>query len=75
MSNHKKHGILKAKKQFANDLQSDPDFIQYKRRCLIDNYFSYGCVTSCDNTYTLNQGPSCETLIAYYFKTLKLNTK
>jgi len=69
MSNYKYHGIKDAKKQFIQDLQQDDDYIEYKKRCMMDNYMSYGCVTANLNVYLLNEvGPTSESLIANYLK-------
>lgn len=71
-TNHKTLGIMDAKKQFIQDLYQDKDYIEYKKRCMIDHYTSYGCVTANLNVYLLNQiGPTCETLIADYTKEIK----
>jgi hypothetical protein len=72
MSNYKYHGIKDAKKQFVQDLQQDKDYNEYKQRCMMDNYMSYGCVSANLNVYLLNQiGPTSESLIANYLKETK----
>jgi len=72
MSNHKNYGLMVAKRQFLDDLYQDNDYLEYKKRCMIDSYTSYGCVTANLNTYLLNEvGPTCETLIAEYMKEIK----
>lgn len=72
MSNHKNHGIMTAKKQFINDLMKDEDYVEYKKRCMMDSYTSYGCVSANLNVYLLNEiGPTSETLIADYLKEIK----
>jgi hypothetical protein len=72
MSNHKHEKINQAKKQFTQDVQQDKDYIEYKKRCLIDSYTSYGSVLVSQNIYMLsNLGPSCETLIREYLKQFK----
>jgi len=72
--NFKENKILLAKYQFARDLQDDFDFIEYRKRCNIDFYgTSYGCVTSCDFRYTINQvGISNELTISEYLKNNKI---
>ena len=70
--NHKNHGIMNAKKQFIKDLQEDVDYIGYKKRCMVDSYVSYGCVSANLNVYLLNQiGPNSEQLIAEFMKEIK----
>lgn len=72
MSNYKHEKINQAKKQFTQDVQQDKDYIEYKKRCLIDSYTSYGAVLVSRNTFLLDQlGPSCETLIREYLKQFK----
>ena len=74
MSNYKYHGIKDAKKQFVQDLHQDKDYNEYKNRCMMDNYMSYGCVTVNLNVYLLNEvGPTSEKLIADYLKESKNN--
>lgn len=69
--NNKVNNISLAKQQFIADLKDDIDFAMFKRKCIMDNFLSYGVVTASANTFILNAvGDTCETLVANHFKNI-----
>lgn len=70
--NSKPFGIMEAKRQFRIDLHTDVDFLEFKKR----SYKDYGTVNVAVRTYVIEvTGPTCETLISQFFKSLKSNEK
>jgi hypothetical protein len=65
--NGKVHKINEARRKFALDLQSDKDFIEYKKRSE-----DYGTIHAVYKSFELNEiGESCETIISQYLQTIK----
>lgn len=69
--NPKPFGIMEAKRQFSIDLHTDKDFIEFKKR----SYKDYGTVNIAVRSYVIEiTGPTCETLISQYIKSIKKQT-
>jgi hypothetical protein len=68
MSNHKTHQLKTAMKQFLEDLKTDPDFIEHKKNCKIDSFFSYGVIVSAYKRYLSQRKDKTETLIVNHLK-------
>ena len=70
-NNPKQLGIMEAKRQFVIDLHTDEDFIEFKKR----SHRDYGTVNIAVRSYVIEiTGPTCETLISQYIKSLKKQT-